>query len=182
MSYFNLSDGTKPVTGGDFNSGNEGFAPIPKGQVVKAAVTSIKWDSFNNDPEFLSLDWVISAPAKYKNRRVFQKLRLNDTDAGKRDKAIRMLSAIYANAGGDLSKFSGKPSEAELVADLSHKFMLLQLDVWEWEGKSGNHVTRVSPMNNHEQSQKVEVIVGENKPVLNYDPAGAAELDSDLPF
>lgn len=182
MSYFNLSDGTKPVTGGDFNSGNEGFAPIPKGQVVKAAVTSLKWDSFNNDPEYLSLDWVISAPAKYKNRRIFQKIKVNEPDAEKRDKAIRMLSAIYANAGGDLSKFSGKPTEAELVADLSHKFMLLQLDVWEMNGKSGNHVTRVSPMNNPEQAQKVEVIVGTEQPKLAYDPAGAAELDSDLPF
>lgn len=182
MSYFKLSTGENAISSGDFNNGGGDFTPIPKGQVVKAAITSLKWDQFENNPEVLALEWVVVAPAKYKNRKIFQKVKLNDPKPEVCDKAIRMLSAIYTNAGGDLSKFQGKPSEQELIRDLANKFMLLQLDVWEMDGKSGNFVSRVSPMNSSEQAAKVETIVGETKTTLKYDPATSAEDGDDLPF
>lgn len=184
MSYFKLSTGENPVTNGDFSTGAGDFAPIPKGQVVKAAVTSLKWDQHQDNPEVLSLEWVIGAPQKYRNRKIFQKIKLNDQSTETKDKAIRMLGAIYTNAGGDISKFTGKPTEAQLISDLANKFMLLELGVWELEdkSKSGNFVSRVSPVNNADQAAKVENIVGQEKPKLQYDPAQSAELDQDLPF
>lgn len=184
MSYFKLSTGENVVTDGDFKNGGDGFEPIPSGQVVKAAVTSLKWDVYQDNPEVLALEWVIAAPQKYRNRKVFQKIKLNDPSTEVRDKAIRMFSAIYKNAGSDSSKFTSKPTEQQLISDLANKFMLLQLAVWESEDKtkSGNYVSRVSPMNNADQAAKVETIVGAEKPKLAYDPAATAENDDDLPF
>lgn len=182
MSYFKLSTGEQAVSGGEFSTGGGEFPPIPKGQVVKAAITSLKWDTYQDDPEHLKIDWTILAPSKYKNRKIFQKIKLNDPNPEVRDKAIRMLAAIYANAGGDLSKFQSQPTEQELIRDLANKAMLLQLDVWDLDGKQGNFVSRVSPMNNAEQAAKVENIVGAEKPTLQYDPAKAAQDDDYLPF
>lgn len=184
MSYFKLSTGENAVTDGDFKTGNDGFALIPKGQVVKAAITSLKWDQYQDNPEVLALEWVIAKPDQYRNRKLFQKIKLNDPDSSKRDTAVRMFSAIYANAGGDISKFTSKPTEQQMIGDLANKFMLLELGIWELDdkSKSGNFVSRVSPNNNADQAAKVDVIVGAEKPKLAYDPASSAEDGDELPF
>ena len=102
------------------------------------------------------MKWTIAAPAEYKGRVVFQKVRCWEQDSEKRDKALRMLAAIDANAGGKLAASGAEPTDLSLQTSLTAKPMVLLLGVWEIkedrqknplpqsEWKSGNFVTAVS--------------------------------------
>lgn len=151
MSFWNLTDTNEKLdTTGSFDAGGGDIAPIPKDTQVKAACDEAKWDSHNGD-EYISLRWTVLAPDEYKNRKIFQKVRVLDDDSKKADKAKRMLAAIAANAGGGLLKVEGKPTDADLQSNLLMKPMALTLQVWEMERDdgttmSGNWVQQVAPL------------------------------------
>lgn len=153
MSFWNLSDNKTVDTTGDFNAGGGDIEPIPKDTQVKAACDEAKWDQNpHTGEELISLRWNVLAPAEYKGRKVFQKVRVLDHDSKKADKAKRMLAAIATNAGGGLLKVEGKPTDNDLQSNLQMKPMALTLQVWEMEkddgsGKmSGNWVQQVAPL------------------------------------
>lgn len=153
MSFWNLSDSNEDVTksNGTFDAGGGDMEPIPSDTQVKAACEEAKWDSYEGD-EYINLKWTVLAPAEYKNRKIFQKIRVMDSDSKKSDKAKRMLSAIAMNAGGGLLKVEGKPTDMDLQKNLAMKPMALTLQVWEIEksdgtGKAtGNWVQQVAPL------------------------------------
>ena len=153
MSFWNLSDNSENLqnNNGTFSAGGGDMEPIPSDTQVKAACEEAKWDAYDGD-EYVSLKWTVLAPAEYKNRKIFQKIRVMDGDTKKADKAKRMLAAIAANAGGGLLKVEGKPTDMDLQKNLAMKPMALTLQVWEIEksdgtGKaSGNWVQQVAPL------------------------------------
>lgn len=149
MSFWNLSDTNEKLeTSGSFEAGGGDIKPIPDGTQVKAALDEAKWDSYEDD-NYISLRWNVLAPAEFKGRKVFQKVRVMDPKKG--DKAKKMLAAIAVNAGGGLLKVAN-PQDQDLQKHLLNKPMALLLKVWEIDksdgtGKaSGNWVSAVSPL------------------------------------
>lgn len=152
MSFWNLSDTSEKIENtGSFESNNS-MEPIPAGTQVKAAIDEIKFDSWEGD-EYISARWTVLAPDDFKNRKIFQKIRVKDVDSKKADKAKRMLAAIAVNAGGGLLKVPD-PTDADLQKHLMMKPMALKLDVWEINDKKGNWVMAVSPLKQKQSEPK----------------------------
>lgn len=134
---------------GNFETGGGDMTPIPKNTSVLAAPDEAKWDEYDGD-RYISLRWAIMAPAEYKNRKLFQKIRVEDADPKKQEKAKRMLAAIDANAGGKLMAAGEEPTDKSLTVALCNKPMVLKLQVWSLVGddgqeKTGNWISAVSP-------------------------------------
>lgn len=146
MSFFNLSDNSALDTSGSFSSQEE-IKPIPAKTKVKAAIEEVKWDEYEGD-EYINITWSV-LDGEYKNRKIFQKIRVKDNDSKKRDKAIRMLVAIDSNAKGGLVALGREPMEHELQSALMHKPMCIMLQVWKIDDKEGNWVSAVSPVSGY---------------------------------
>ena len=134
---------------GKFETGGGDMTPIPSNTSVLAAPDEAKWDEYGGD-RYISLRWAIMAPAEYKNRKLFQKIRVEDADPKKQEKAKRMLAAIDANAGGKLMAAGEEPTDKSLTVALCNKPMVLKLQVWSLVGddgqeKTGNWISAVSP-------------------------------------
>ena len=119
---------------------------IPKNTRVVATVEEAKNDSYN-DENYINLKWRVNLPKEFANRVIFQKLKVYTAD--KKQKAREMLAAIATNAGGRLFQVmqaggEEMPSDASLQT-VCNSPMVLLLDVWELEGKSGNWVRSVAP-------------------------------------
>ena len=145
MSFWSLNDTSETIdTSGSYESQTQ-LEPIPAKTQVKAACDEAKWDEYQGD-EYISLRWNILAPAEYKGRKIFQKVRVQEPDPKKADKHKKMLGAIAANAGGGLLKLKTQPSDQDLQKHLLNKPMALLLAVWKIDDKSGNWVSAVSPL------------------------------------
>ena len=182
MAFWNTSEGDNTTEqGGEFEVGGGNMEPIPAGNKLVAMIEDAKWDEFGED-EFINLRWTVLDPAEYKNRKVFQKVKVYGTSRDKdpvktADKAKRMLAAIDANCGGKLAKKDVAPSDADLQSALMNKPMVIEVQVWEFTGddgqaRSGNWVNAVAPK-------------GSAQP--NHDNGGGAaqkkdEKDGDIPF
>ena len=136
------STGTVETGGGD-------MTPIPAKTQVKAAIDEAKWDAYEGD-EYINLRWTVLAPAEFKNRKIFQKIRVNDP--AKAEKAKKMLGAIAVNAGGGLLKTAGEPTDSDLQKHLLNKPMALLIQVWKIKPDdggdeiTGNWISSVSPL------------------------------------
>lgn len=151
MSFWATSDGSSAQkTEGKFEMGGGDLAPIPDGTSVLAIAEEAKNDEYQ-DNQYIKVKWRISKPAEYANRVIFQKVQVYEKDAGKADKAKRMLAAIASNAGGGLftsmeQRNETMPSDMSL-AQLCNRPMVLKMGVWELDdkSKSGNWVQAVAP-------------------------------------
>ena len=144
MSFFDLSDGKTVSAATSFDS-NVQIKPIPANTQVVAAIDEIKWDEYQSD-SFVSARWVV-LDGEHKGRKIFHKIRVKEQDKTKRDRALKMLAAIDANAGGDLMRNGTEPGDSQLSSALSNKPMAIKLGLWEIDDKSGNWVMAVSPVN-----------------------------------
>ena len=137
------------ASNGTVETGGGSIEPIPAKTQVKAAIDEAKWDSYDGE-EYISLRWTVLAPADYKNRKIFQKIKVNDP--AKSEKAKKMLGAIAVNAGGGLLKTAGEPSDSDLQKHLLNKPMALLLQVWKIKPEdgsdemTGNWISSVSPL------------------------------------
>ena len=180
MSFWNLSDNSAVDTNGEFETGGGNIEPIPANTDVLAVCDEAKWDDFNGD-RYISLRWTVMKPADYKNRKVFQKVRVLDDNASKADKAKRMLAAIDANAGGKLVASGEEPTDENLTKCLTNKPMVLRLQVWEieteqGEKKTGNWVSAVSPRQGGGSAPQ------QPEPAPAQEPAGGDDMEDDVPF
>jgi len=175
MGFFN-EESRKVAASGSFETGGGDIEPIPSNTTVLAAPDEAKVDNYQGD-DYISLRWTVLAPPDYKNRKIFQKLRVYDADSKKADKAKRMLAAIDANAGGHLLTADTNPTDALLTKSLVNKPMLLKLQIWEIEDantgekKRGNWISAVAPRGNAQVPQQVP----QQTPVAGIDL-------SDVPF
>lgn len=141
MSFWKLSEGALDKSATSFEAG--GGEPIPDNTNVKACIDEISWDNFQGE-SYIKARWTV-LDGEYKGRKVFQKIRVEDQDARKRDKAIRMLAAIDANAGGKLTSVDAMPDDEILQQALCNRPMIIKVQTWEINGKSGNWVSAVGP-------------------------------------
>ena len=63
---------------------------IPNDTTCVAMLDDAGWTEYQGD-EYISLRWNILEPAIYKGRKIFQKVKVYDTDIKKAEKAKRML-------------------------------------------------------------------------------------------
>ncbi|MDU7405678.1 MAG: hypothetical protein E7L15_17700 [Citrobacter portucalensis] len=141
-NFWNLSDGKTAESKSDFEFGG-GFELIPDGTRVLAAVEECKDDEWEGE-RFFSLKWRI-LDGEYKNRIIFQKLKVFSQKEKQRDNAITMLAAIDANAGGKLMSSGKEPTDFAIASALANRPMILLLRIWESEDKkkTGNYVAGV---------------------------------------
>ena len=175
MSFFNLSNNEQINATGTMEMGGGDIEPIPAKTQVKAAIEEAKWyDNQQTGERHISLAWSILAPKEYAGRKVFQKIKVLEQGAKKRDKALLMLAAIDKNAGGKLMAKGQEPTDDSLMLNLCNKPMVLLLQVWKMEiqgeNKSGNWVSAVSPVSQQAQAQAAPVA-----------PVAQANYD-DIPF
>ena len=183
MSFFTQSNGQSVQSTGNFESGG-GLAPIPEGTQVLAVIDEAKWDIYQNE-SFISLRWSIAKPQEYTNRKIFQKIKVMDVDASKRDKALMMLAAIDTNAGGKLQAAGVQPDTQALAAALMNRPMVLKLGVWELDdkSKSGNWVSKVAPRPQAGAAgQSAPAPAPKPQPQPKPAPAAFDDLDDDVPF
>lgn len=181
MSFWDLNDKSEKLSNdGLFESGGGDFDPIPAKTQVKAMIDEIKWDSYEGD-RYINASWTVLAPEQYKNRKIFQKIRVEDGDSKKQDKAKRMLAAVAVNAGGGLLKVKGIPQDTDLQKHLTMKPMVIMLQVWKIKGddgeeKSGNWISAVSPL-------KKQATKSDPEPEQSMaDAIGGTEDDDDIGF
>lgn len=141
MSFFKLSEGQLDTTGSFAVSTD--IEPMPKDTQVKALADEAKWDEYQGE-RYISIRWNVLAPKQFANRKIFQKLKVEQSDAKKRDKAIQMLAAIDANCGGKLMSAGVEPTNDSMQKNILMKPMVLLLDVWDIDGKKGNWIKAVS--------------------------------------
>lgn len=139
MTFFNVEE---PVTG-TMEMGGGDMEPMPNGTEVLAFIEDGKIDEYEGS-EHVKLTWVVLQPEEFKNRKVFQKVRVLDEDKDKSAKARKMLMAIDFNAGGKLVASGQAPNDMNLMTMLSNKPMMLKLAVWEINDKKGNWVQSVA--------------------------------------
>ncbi len=141
MSFWNLSDNSTIETTGSFEMGGD-IPLIPKDTEVLALIeeATIK-DGFNNGPQEIKLRWDVLKPEDLKGRKVFQTLRVYDTDTAKADKAKRMLANIDVNAGGKLMASGQAPSQENLLGCLGMKPMLLKIGIYDMPKDDGTRNT-----------------------------------------
>ena len=166
MSFWQTSEGKSATdTTGKFESGG-GIALIPENTTCLAMITEANIANYEGN-EYINLAWTVNKPDAYKNRKVFQKVRIFDAETKKRDKALNMLAAIDKNAGGKLSKSDSAPTN-ETLFFLMQKPMLIKVMVWEINDKTGNWVAAVSPRSVEEPVQvaqaQVEIISDDDIP------------------
>ena len=150
MSFWDLSneESYDDVQNGSFDQGGGDIEPLPNNTICKAAIEEAKWAEYEGD-KYINLRWTVLAPDDYKNHKIFQKIRVNDADPKKSDKAKKMLFAIDSNSGGQLIKEDGLPTDETLQQALTMKMMFIQVMVWSMKGedgetKRGNWVKKVS--------------------------------------
>lgn len=205
MSFWDLSDGqTAADTSKEYEIPGGSMEPIPNNSDVLAIIDQAKWANKDKDdknsPAYIELRWSVMAPEAVKGRKVFHKLWVTDFDPNakddtkakaKRDKARRMLAAIDANAGGNLTRTGEQPTDETLTLHLSNKPMVVKLMVWSMRGSdgtdmAGNWVSAVSP------SDKPLQISNEPLPKTSQAPAsgggggtyggGSSVDDDEIPF
>lgn len=185
MSFFTTSTGENAAATatGEFSAGGGDFAPIPKDTRVLAMCDEAKISEFQGQ-SYINLKWSIAQPKEYKGRVIFQKIKCWEADASKRDKALRMLAAIDANAGGKLAASGAEPTDLSLQTSLTAKPMVLKLGVWDIEGKTGNWVQEVSK---HQPKPGTAAPAPSPKPQPAPKPAAipqstGVDMDDDIPF
>lgn len=173
MGFWNLSDGKVVESKSEFELGG-GFEVIPDGSRVLAAVEECKDDQWEGE-RFFNLKWRI-LEGEYKNRIIFQKLKVFSPKEKQRDNAITMLAAIDANAGGKLMASGKEPTDFAIASALANRPMILLLRVWESEDKqkTGNYVAGVFSRQQKKASPAPKQSAQSNEPPMDF--------SDDVPF
>ena len=162
-------------TSGTFESGGGDFEPIPANTGCIAAIKQAGWAEYQGD-RYINIQWQVLRPEHYKNRVIFQKIRVLDIDSAKAYRAKRMLAAIDTNAGGKLLQLTHEPTDHDLASALTGKMQAIKLQVWEMEvegqQRSGNWVSAVAPSKG---------AAAQPAPVVAPAPA-MADMAADIPF
>lgn len=173
MGFWNLSDGKAVESKSEFEL-DGGFEVIPDGSRVLAAVEECKDDQWEGE-RFFNLKWRI-LEGEYKNRIIFQKLKVFSSKEKQRDNAITMLAAIDANAGGKLMASGKEPTDLAIASALANRPMILLLRVWESDDKqkTGNYVAGVFGRQQTKATPAPKQSASSNEPPMDF--------EEDVPF
>lgn len=145
MSFWSTSDGedlTKTAEK-EFDGGGGSYDIVPDKTNCLMNLDRAAWKEDKDKNRYINVQWSVLKPEAFEKTVVFQKLWVKDDDprakdpAKKRDKALKMLSAIDANAGGKLAKAGREPDDDDLALALTNKQMICKVMVWEMDGEDG---------------------------------------------
>lgn len=163
-----------PVDGSfDMNTQN-----IPDGTIAKALIEEAKWESYTPlegtnagiEQTFIKCTWAI-VEGDFSGRKVFQKMHVQDQDQSKAQRALQMLAAIDANAGGKVMAAGTIPDDMMLGVSITNIPMMITINEWSIGNNSGNYVSAVSraqaPVQVMSQGQAINQAVNnvQNQPV-----------------
>lgn len=164
MSLLNMMAGVWATTDGKEIESTErvqvGGGIIPKGSKGLAYVRKISLESVTNRQtnvveDLVNILWQFnegtdSAGQPMQKRTTFQKLRLWDEDEGKANKARLMLVALdNILTGGEMRKAELDIDKESLQMLANGAEALLEVDVWDIDGKKGNFVQSVAPASDY---------------------------------
>ena len=140
MSFF-LQEALNEAKAGSYDSNS--FETIPDNTKALAIISSAEWRDANEyNGRHISLTWDI-VEGEFKGRKVFQKIKLFETDKTKALKAQKMLIAIDANCKGAIVAAGVEPTQQGLQS-LLHSPMYILIKEYEMNGSKGNWVAAVS--------------------------------------
>jgi len=202
MSFWELEDGSSVKdVGTDYEMPGGNFVTIPEGSSVKALIEMTGWKKHSdaNPAEYVGITWSILEPDELKNRKINQKLWVDDMDPSvtdpdkarkKRDRARRMLAAIDANAGGKLTAKASRPTDEDLQRHLINKIMVISLGVVAYKDRdSGSDRTSNWVRAIANKSKEVHITdaplpkaTDDRRPALSGGGGAAFDDDSEIPF
>lgn len=158
MSFWELSDNTTVSASTEYEAPSGGGEPLPNNTDVLGFIDQIGWAKDRPDgAKPIEYRVCVVKPEAYKNRKLFFKLYpLGDNPNKKgdklkqdKDKSLRFLAAIDANAGGNLLTGNGAPADEDLQRCLMQKMMTWKVGKYEMTGddgqpRSGNYLMAVS--------------------------------------
>lgn len=147
MSFYTLSNGQKASGVAEAAFLTE-FSLIPSGTTAPAMIKKFVLDDSINPPVF-SLQWQI-LEGDFAKRVVFQKIKCFDEKPESADRAKEMLCLIFR-----LLNFTPThdniPNDSDL-APLQGKMLGIKIKVWGFQGKTGNNVSEVYPLDDNFQT------------------------------
>jgi hypothetical protein len=197
--FWKLSDGADVEATDNFDAGGGRIEVIPEGTQLLAAIDEAKWDRTQDGDKFISLRWTVLQPEDLANRKVFQKLWVDDYEPAtlkkgedkakaKKDKAKRMLMAIDSNAGGKLAAKGVMPSDIDLTSSLTMKPMVIKVMVWSQKDRmtgemiEGNWVGAVAPKTAERTSPEELAKLQEKKAKSDSARISSTKIDDEIPF
>ncbi|AEY69723.1 hypothetical protein V19_54 [Brucella phage V_19] len=201
MSFWNTSSGESAIsnaTSFEIEGGGD-ILPIPAGTKVLAIIENVKIATVKDSVEqYVEIKWGIIKPEVYNKRKIFQKVWCFDYDPmqkdpakakAKKDKALKMLAAIDANAGGKLAQAGVEPTDESLALALNNKPMVIGLNTWddaETKKPKGNWVYYVGPKNDPVTEVTKEDVQAQEAKAKASQPAASSnfshDLDDEIPF
>lgn len=144
MSFWNTSEG-KQATGNEAELVKE-IQPIPDKTICRVMIDEGKWDEYQGE-RYISIAWSV-IDGDYKNRKVFQKLKVYDSKATKADTHKEALMRLFMLTKTEVPQ--GEPTDMQLMK-LAMKPLQIRCRVWEIEDsqtgdtKRGNWVDAIYP-------------------------------------
>lgn len=163
------------IDGSAENSHLVQFTTIPDGTTATAAIKSLI-DTEYNGARFYQVTYKL-IDGDFKEREVRQKIKCFESDSKKRDRGVNMLLRLF-NICGVMP-----PQEAPTNNDLMvfiNKIVGVKIREWHDDGKEGNYVAEVHPVNN-----EFTVATGQKLPPQDsLDSAFRrnSRVDKDVPF
>lgn len=149
MSFFS-QEALQEAKTGSFDSNT--FEVIPDNTKALAIISAAEWREANEyGAKHISLTWEI-VEGEFKGRKVFQKIKLFESDKAKALKAQKMLIAIDANCKGAIVAAGVEPTQQGLQT-LLHSPMYIMIKEYEMNGSKGNWVAAVSERNGKKGQQ-----------------------------
>lgn len=141
MSYF--SDIKNNISNG--YSIQRADSVMPANTECLAYIEDVEWEEWEGVRQIL-IKWRVQAPSVFVNRTISQRLKILDPE--KMRQHLSMLAAIDHIAGGMIASQSAEPSNNLLARALMNKPMMITLDVYNINGKTGNWVCGVRARQN----------------------------------
>ncbi len=141
MSFYNLSTGNRASGSAEAAFIHE-YSLIPSGTTAPAMIKKFVLDDSVNPPVF-SLQWQIM-DGDFVKRIVFQKIKCFDEKSSTSDRAKEMLMLIFKLLN-HVPTHDNIPNDSDL-APLQGKILGIKIKVWEFQGKTGNNVSEVYPL------------------------------------
>lgn len=172
MSFF-AQEALEEAKSGSFDSNT--FEVIPDNTKALAIISAAEWREANEyNAKHISLTWEI-VEGEFKGRKVFQKIRLFESDKAKALKAQKMLIAIDANCKGAIVAAGVEPTQQGLQT-LLHSPMYIMIKEYEMNGNKGNWVAAVSERKKGQQQTQ------QTQQPKTQEPAVAFDDHDDIPF
>lgn len=198
MSQFDddfWSDGSESTGSVDIGGS---FEVVPHGTKCKIHIEDIEWKYYDEKTEqnqdglnipWVKATWCIESPADYENIKVTQKIKYYGDDPTSqhfkpekddkvKEKARLVFWAIDKNCGSKLTslKLRRRATDEELQRYLIGKPMLGVIGVWDINGKTGNYIMKIEPLNSgNVPKQAAKPATKRNEPIADH-------MDDDIPF